>query len=118
MARRSSIAAGVIYLLVGAIPVVLGLLGLFGPGWPLGDVSQTYRFWVTTGLDSGIWVGIDTVWVYPIVALVPMLAAHLFGPDQFTPTWLTEVMIVDAAAFMVILSFHRDRRLGEDRQRR
>lgn len=102
----------VLWVAFVAVHFVLGLLGLFGPGWPLGDVSQTYRFWVTTGLDSGIWVGIDTVWVYPIVALVPMLAAHLLGPDQFTPTWLTEVMIVDAAAFMVILSFHRDRRLG------
>lgn len=101
----------VLWVAFVAVHFVLGLLGLFGPGWPLGDVSQTYRFWVTTGLDSGIWVGIDTVWVYPIVALVPMLAAHLLGPDQFTPTWLTEVMIVDAAAFLVILSFHRDRRL-------
>ncbi|MGE3192128.1 MAG: hypothetical protein AB7K08_01510 [Microbacteriaceae bacterium] len=101
----------VLWVAFVAAHFVLGLLGLFGPGWPLGDVSQTYRFWVTTGLDSGIWVGIDTVWVYPIVALVPMLAAHLFGPDQFTPTWLTEVMIVDAVAFLVIVSFHRDRRL-------
>jgi hypothetical protein len=57
-------------------------------------------------------VGIDTVWVYPILALVPMLVADLLGPAQFVPTWLTEVMIVDAAAFLVILSFHRDRRLS------
>lgn len=90
---------------------VLGMLGLYGPGLPLGDVSFTYSFWVGTGLNQDIWVGIDTVWVYPIVALVPMLIASVFGPEQFTPTWLTLVMIVDAVAFIVILSFHRDRRL-------
>jgi hypothetical protein len=101
----------VLWVLFVAVHFVLGLIGLFGPGWPLGDVSQTYDFWVRTGLESGIWVGIDTVWVYPILALVPMLAANLLGPGQFVPTWLTEVMIVDAAAFLVILSFHRDRRL-------
>ena len=27
--------------------------------------------------------GIDTVWVYPILALVPMLVAYLFGPDLY-----------------------------------
>jgi hypothetical protein len=102
----------VLWVVFVAVHFVLGLLGLFGPGWPLGDVSQTYSFWVRTGLESGIWVGIDTVWVYPILALVPMLVANLFGPGQFVPTWLTEVMIVDAAAFLVILSFHRDRRLS------
>jgi hypothetical protein len=102
----------VVWVVFVAVHFILGLIGLFGPGWPLGDVSQTYSFWVTTGLESGIWVGIDTVWVYPILALVPMLVADLLGPAQFVPTWLTEVMIVDAAAFLVILSFHRDRRLS------
>src|SRR5690349_10246028 len=94
-----------IVLWVGFVVVhfVLGMLGLYGPGWPLGDVSLTYRFWVETGLNQDIWVGIDTVWVYPIVALVPMLLAYAFGGDQFTPTWLSLVMLIDAIAFLVIL---------------
>ena len=53
----------------------LGFLCLFGPGLPLGDVTLVYSFWVDQGLDAGIWVGIDTAWVYPIVALIPMIGA-------------------------------------------
>jgi hypothetical protein len=91
---------------------VLGMLGLWGPGLPLGDVTRVYQFWVTTGLEADIWVGIDTVWVYPILALVPMLVAYLFGPDQYAATWLTFVMFIDAAAFAVLTGFHRDRELA------
>jgi hypothetical protein len=91
---------------------VLGMLGLYGPGLPLGDVTFVYKFWVENGLSSDIWVGLDTVWVYPIVALLPMLVAYLFGPDQYAPTWLTFVMFVDAAAFAVLVGFHRDPRLA------
>jgi len=91
---------------------VLGMLALYGPGLPLGDVSYVYKFWVEHGLSTGEWVGIDTVWVYPIVAFVPMLVAYLFGPDVYAPTWLSMVMVVDAVAFAVVLRFWRTRRLA------
>ncbi len=91
---------------------VLSMLALYAPGYPLGDVTFVYLFWVQNGLDAGIWPGIDTAWVYPIVALVPMIAAYLFGPDFYVPTWLTFVMIVDAAAFAVITAFGRDPRVA------
>jgi hypothetical protein len=90
---------------------VLGMLALYGPGLPLGDVTFVYKFWVEHGLTTGDWVGIDTVWVYPIVALVPMLVAYVFGPDVYAPTWLSMVMVVDAVAFAFVLRFSRDRRL-------
>jgi hypothetical protein len=91
---------------------ILGMLGLYGPGLPLGDVTLVYKFWVQHGLDAGIWVGIDTVWVYPIVALLPMLVAFVFGPDLYASTWLSFVMLIDAAAFAVLIGFGRDRRLA------
>lgn len=91
---------------------VLGLLALYGAGGPLGDVVDQYRFWVQYGSSTDVWVGIDTVWVYPIVALVPMLAANLFGPDLYASTWLSLVMLVDAAAFAVLTGASRDRRLA------
>jgi hypothetical protein len=91
---------------------VLSGLALWAPGYPLGDVTFVYLFWVQHGLDAGIWPGIDTAWVYPIVALVPMIAAYLFGPDFYVTTWLTFVVIVNAAAFAVITGFGRDPRLA------
>jgi hypothetical protein len=94
------------------VHLVVGMLGLWGPGLPLGDVTLIYRFWVENGLDAGVWVGIDTVWVYPILALLPMIGAYLFGPDLYVSTWLSLVMLVDVLAFTVLAGFGRDRRLA------
>jgi len=91
---------------------VLGMLGLYGPGLPLGDVTLVYRFWVERGLDADIWVGIDTAWVYPVLAILPMLVAYLFGPDLYASTWLSFVMVVDAAAFAFVIAFGRDPRVA------
>ena len=90
----------------------LGMLGLYGSGLPLGDVTLVYRFWVERGLDADIWVGIDTAWVYPVLAILPMLVAYLFGPDLYASTWLSFVMVVDAAAFAFVIAFGRDPRVA------
>ncbi len=90
----------------------LGMLGLYAPGYPLGDVTIVYKFWVEHGLVSGQWVGLQTSWVYPIVALVPMITAYAFGPALYASTWLSLIMIVDAAAFAVVMAFGRDRRVA------
>lgn len=100
-------------VLWGAFVVVhlwLGLLNLLGPGLPLGDVSLVYKFWTDQAIDANYWVGIDSGWVYPIVAFVPMLAARAFGPELFLSTWLSITMILDAVALAVIIGWGRDRR--------
>jgi len=90
----------------------LGMLGLYSPGYPLGDVTIVYKFWVEHGLVSGQWVGLQTSWVYPIVALLPMVTAYAFGPALYASTWLSLMMVVDAAAFAVVMAFGRDRRVA------
>lgn len=91
----------------------LGAVNLFGPGVPLGDVSIVYRFWTDQGIISHYWVGIDVPWVYPIVALVPMLAARAFGVAQYSATWLAMIMLLDAVAFAVIIGWgHRRQNSG------
>lgn len=86
----------------------LGLVNLYAPSAPLGDVSVVYRFWMDQAMQ-GNWVGIDTAWVYPIVAIVPMLAALLFGPDQYASTWLSMIMILNAVAFGFVTGWGRSR---------
>ncbi len=89
----------------------LGMLALYAPGQPLGDVTSVYRYWIVDYAFAGHgWVGIDTVWVYPIVAILPMIAAAAFGPDFYASTWLSLVMAIDAIAFAVVVA--RGRRLG------
>lgn len=81
----------------------LGYLNLYGPGLPMGDVTYVYLFWVERGVLGAEWVGIDTSWVYPLLALAPMLAAYVFGPDLYGTTWLTIVMMLNAAALISII---------------
>lgn len=89
----------------------LGMLALYAPGQPIGDVTSVYRFWIVDYAFQGHgWVGIDTVWVYPILAIVPMIAAAALGPDLYASTWLSLVMVANAVAFAVILTMGR--RLG------
>ena len=88
----------------------LGALNLYGPGQPFADVTIVYRFWTDQALVSNYWVGIDGSWVYPIVALVPMLLARLFGPELFPGTWLSLVLVLDIVAFGVLTGWGRTRR--------
>ena len=89
------------------VHLVLGLICLTAPSLPMGDVTIVYAFWMHQGLDADIWVGIDTAWVYPLLAIVPMAASAVFGWTFYASTWLTLVMAIDAAAFAVLL--HRGR---------
>jgi hypothetical protein len=92
-----------LWLVFGAVHLWLGYLNLYGPGLPMGDVTYVYLFWVERGLLGSEWVGIDTSWVYPLLALVPMLASYVFGPDLYGSTWLTIVMMLNAAALVAII---------------
>lgn len=85
----------------------LGLLNLYGSGLPLGDVTIVYRFWSDQVFLAGFWVGIHSVWVYPILAIFPMLAAELFGPGQYASTWLSMITVLDAVAFAAITGWVR-----------
>lgn len=87
----------------------LGLLNLYGPNLPLGDVTQVYKFWMDTAIHGGVWVGIDTVWVYPVLALVPMIVSTLLGTDNIGSTWLTMVMLLNAVAFGFLTGWGRPR---------
>ena len=100
------------FVLWGAFVLVhlaLGLLNLYGANLPLGDVTSVYKFWMDTAVNGGVWVGIDTVWVYPILALLPMIASTLFGIENIGSTWLTMVMILNAVAFGFLTGWGRSR---------
>ncbi len=87
----------------------LGMLNLYANGLPLGDVSIVYKFWTDQAVVAHYWVGIDGPWVYPIVAMVPMLAARMFGPELYSSTWLSLVMLLDAVALGVLTGWGRSR---------
>ena len=91
------------------VHVWLGLLNLVGPGIPLGDVVYTYRFWMDQAFFRDYWVGIDSVWVYPIVAIVPMVLAFVVGPDLYGAGWISLVTILNAVAFGLLTGWGQGR---------
>lgn len=94
-----------------AVHLVVGAVALgFPNGAGIGDVRSVYPFWIEQGLQHGVWVGIQTPWVYPILALPPMIVTQLPGADSVAATWLGVVFVVDAVAFAVVTGFGRDRR--------
>ncbi|GAB2462541.1 hypothetical protein HD599_000897 [Conyzicola lurida] len=87
----------------------LGMLGLYATGDSLGDVSVVYKGWTDQVVYAGFWPGIDTSWVYPVLAMVPMLAARALGPALYTSTWLSLVMLLNAVAFAAITGWFASR---------
>jgi Glycosyltransferase family 87 len=88
----------------------LGLVNLTASSLPLGDVDWVYRGWMEQAVHSGYWVGIHADWVYPILALLPMLAAALVGFEFYSSTWLTLVLLLNAVALGMLTGFGRTAR--------
>jgi len=85
------------------VHAVLIALNLSGVGWPLGDVERVYLGWAEGTTSGAVRLGIDTDFVYPILALAPILASLVFGAPLYALTWLGLVTVLNAAAFAVLL---------------
>jgi hypothetical protein len=92
-----------------ATHVWLASLNFSSPGYPLNDVTSVYKGWVEQAVYQHFWVGINGVWVYPIVAFVPMLAAAFFGFTLYGTTWLAIVLVLDSVALGVMTRWGRPR---------
>lgn len=78
-------------------------LGWVLPNQPMGDVYNVYEIWSLQAHNGGI-VGITEPWVYPPVALLPMLAPRLlWGIEDYTLAWAVMVALLNAIAFAVLL---------------
>jgi hypothetical protein len=81
----------------------LAFVGLTHPTLPWGDVTLQYKPWVQNALAGQI-VGVSEPWVYPLVALVPMLAAMVLGPELYGIGWLLVVVVTNAIVLAFLLS--------------
>ena len=106
---REWVVLGVAFV---AIHVFLGWLDSPNgrPIQPAGDVTGAYRFWVDYWRSTGVLVGVNADWVYPIGALPPMLLAGIFGDGAYLNAWLVIVAILDGIA--LVLLARRDSRLA------
>lgn len=95
-----------------AIHVVVAVMGWVYPSQPMGDVVLVYQPWTAAALSGGSVVGVDESWVYPHLALVPMLATGLLALpltpllgalDAYLIAWAVLVTALDALAFGILL---------------
>ncbi len=102
-----------------AFVVVHAWLFLVGVVWLPAETFwdlDLYRWWVWRGLHLGWWPVFDEAWVYPVGALVPMLAAALGGASEgsgFGAAWSLWVTAFDAAGVLALL--HAPRMVGHRR---
>lgn len=112
MRRASNSRVVVLWVVFLLVHLLTAWLGWVYPSQPMGDVVLVYEPWATSALSGGRIVGIDETWVYPQLALVPMLiAAALSAPlvlllgvsNAYLVGWATLVIILDAVAFGVLV---------------
>ena len=99
--------------------LVLGFLGLHAvflfallptilTGRVLGDLPL-YRTWAELGINNGVWQGIDTAWVYPIGAMLPIAFAGVAGPLLYQLLWFLLTAMLNAVAVGALTNWGRRR---------
>lgn len=112
MNRTSTSRVVALWCVFFLVHLLTAWLGWVYPSQPMGDVVLVYEPWATSALGGGGIVGIDETWVYPQLALVPMLiAAALSAPlvpllgvsSAYLVGWAALVVILDVIAFGVLI---------------
>jgi hypothetical protein len=93
-----------------AVHLVISGLAL-DQGKGLGDVFLVYKPWAQLAAQGTQIVGVDSDWVYPFGALVPIMLPLLFGADGYVWAWLNMVLLLNAAAFAVLIVGREPRRM-------
>lgn len=81
----------------------LGWQGYVAEAVPYGDVSFVYEFWAGQAAGGAGIVGLDSEWVYPAVALIPILLPLLAGPGLYPIGWIILVTALNAGAFAYLM---------------
>lgn len=82
---------------------LLGFLAATIESAPFGDVTYVYRYWVAMAAGGQGIVGIDSPWVYPIGAFVPMgIAAILGGAEFYVAGWFALVVMTNLLTLMIL----------------
>ncbi|WP_141933475.1 glycosyltransferase 87 family protein [Microbacterium sp. SLBN-146] len=105
MSRRA-----VLWIGFALVHVVVAVLGFRLPNQPMGDVYLVYEPWALQALSGGGIPGVTEQWIYPPVALVPMvLAVGLEWIAGYEVAWALLVTACDALAFALLVGHARSR---------
>jgi hypothetical protein len=100
----------VLWIAFAAVHVLIAVLGFVLPNEPMGDVYNVYDPWSTWALTGRGIMGVTESWVYPQLALVPMILAQGFGLIAgYVIGWAILVTLCDAVAFALLVGRGRSR---------
>ncbi|MDQ0647840.1 hypothetical protein QFZ53_002036 [Microbacterium natoriense] len=111
MTRSGSARTAVLWTAFLLVHAVVAVAGWILPSQPMGDVVLVYEPWATSALSGGPIVGVTETWVYPQLALVPMLAAKILSlpligglgaSGAYLIAWALMITVLDALAFGVL----------------
>lgn len=109
MSRRAVLWVAFVF-----VHAAVAVLGFLLPMEPMGDVYKVYEPWSTAAVTGHGIVGITQPWVYPQLALIPMILAHGFVwiTQNYTAAWAILVTVADALAFWMLVG--RGRSVGRN----
>jgi hypothetical protein len=99
VSRRAGLWVGFVL-----VHLVVASLGFVLPNMPMGDVTLVYEPWARAAVEDGSIMGISQAWVYPQLAIVPMvLALGLEWIAGYEVAWALLVTALDALAFALLV---------------
>lgn len=99
----------VLWTVFVVVHVGVAYLGFVMPNEPMGDVYRVYEPWSAAAWEGRGIVGVTEEWVYPQLALLPMLLAHAPGVllGDYTLGWAFMITALDAVAFTILVGTGR-----------
>jgi hypothetical protein len=92
------------------VHLAVAVFGFVFPFQPMGDVHNVYDPWSTWAIEGQAIVGITEPWVYPQLALIPMILAQgLSWIVDYQVAWAILITIADALAFAMLVGRARSR---------
>lgn len=99
MSRRAWLWVG-----FALVHLAVATLGFVQPNAPMGDVTLVYQPWARAAVEHGSIMGIAQEWIYPQLAIVPMvLALGLSWIAGYEVAWAILVTALDALAFALLV---------------
>lgn len=99
MSRRAWLWVGFAF-----VHLIVGWLGFVLPNAPMGDVYLVYEPWVRRAVEEGFIMGVAQDWIYPQLAIVPMVFARgLAWIAGYTVAWALLVTALNALAFGLLV---------------
>jgi len=94
------------FILLAALFAQLTLIWLStASGDPYGDVRYTYSAWINNMIQSHHILGLNSPWVYPFIAEVPLWLTHYVWPADYMTGWFMVTVNFNMIMFAYLLGW-------------